>query len=806
MERILQDLRYGLRTLSKRPGLTLVAVLTLGLSIGINTAVFSVVYAALVRPLPFAGPERLVVAAAENRRGGAAEARGVAPADFVDWRAQSRAFEGLAAYTGGGVTLDAGGLPEMVSGVRVSEDFFPVLGVAPALGRALAPEEFGAGGVRPVVLSHRLWQRRFGGDPSVVGRQLPLVGGASATVVGVMPEQFRYPSYAEVWTPLPSQSGELRQRTSRYFSVVGRVRAGMTRAQAQEELGGVAARLAETYPASNADWGVRLIPLRETLVGAQARTALLVLFGAVGFVLLIACANVTNLLLARSTARYKEMAVRAALGATRWRVVRQLLAESVLLTLAGGALGVVLALWGVEALLALVPEELRFARLDEARVDGWVLAFTAGVSLSAGLLVGLLPGLKVSKPDLNLALKETGRGSTSEARVRRARGALVVAEIAVTLVLLVGAGLLLRSFVRLQQTELGFEPRNLLTLTVGAPTQLYGQTAQRAAYFGKMQERLSALPGVRATALASSLPLDWVLNFSYGVEGRPARPGEEPQADYLSVSPNYFEVMRIPLVRGRGFTERDVEGAPAVALINETMARRVFPGEDPLGKRVVVDYMERRVPLEIVGVVADTRQKVGEAAGMQIYDCYLQRPWLSSSFIVRAEGDPAALAPAAQRAVREVDATRAAAGVKTMEQLLSESVAQPRFYAQLLTAFACVALLLAAVGVYGVMSYTVTQRTHEIGIRIALGARGGDVVRMVVRQGMALALGGVLAGLAAAFALTRLLASLLYEVSATDAGVFAFVSLLLTTVALLACLLPARRATRVDPMVALRYE
>ena len=806
MERLLQDLRHGLRAMLKRPGLTLVAVLTLGLSIGINTAVFSVVYAALVRPLPFAEAERLVVAAAENKRGGAVEVRGVAPADFVDWRGQSRAFEGLAAYTGGGLTLDAGGLPEMLSGVRVSEDFFPLLGVAPAVGRALAPEEFAGGAARPVVLSHRLWQRRFGGDPGVVGRQLPLVGGGSATVVGVMPEPFRFPSYAEVWTPLPSQSGELRQRSSRYFSVVGRVRAGMTRAQAQEELSGVAARLAETYPQSNADWGVRLIPLRETLVGSQTRTALLVLFGAVGLVLLIACANVTNLLLARSTARCKEMAVRAALGATRWRVVRQLLAESVLLTAAGGALGVVLALWGVEALLALVPEELRFARLDEARVDGWVLAFTAGVSLSAGLLVGLLPGLKVSKPDLNLALKETGRGASAEARVRRARGLLVVAEIAVTLVLLVGAGLLLRSFLRLQQTELGFEPRNLLTLTVGAPTQLYGQNARRAEYFRKMQERLSALPGVQGAALASSLPLDWVLNFSYAVEGRPARPGEDPQADYVSVSPNYFEVMRVPLVRGRGFTERDAEGGPAVALINETMARRVFAGEDPLGQRIVIDYLERRVPLEIVGVVADTKQKVGEATSVQIYDCYLQRPWLSSSLVVRTDGDPAALAPAAQRAVREVDATRAASGVKTMEQLLSASVAQPRFYAQLLTAFACVALLLAAVGVYGVMSYTVTQRTHEIGIRIALGARGGDVVRMVVRQGMALALGGVLVGLAAAFALTRVLASLLHEVSATDPAIFAFVSLLLVAGALVACLVPALRATRVDPMVALRYE
>jgi putative ABC transport system permease protein len=792
--------------MAKRPGFTLVAVVTLGLSIGINTAVFSVVYAALVRPLPFAEPERLFMAAAENKRGGAAEVRGVAPADFVDWREQSRAFEGLAAYTGGGLTLDSAGTPELVAGVRVSEDFFRVLGVGPARGRVLDAEEFGGSASRAVVLSHRLWQRRFGGDPAVVGRQLTLVGGGSATVVGVMPEQFRFPSYAEVWTSLPRDSRELLQRTSRYFSVVGRVRDGMSAAQAQEELGGVAARLAETYPQSNAEWGVRLIPLRETLVGGQARTALLVLFGAVGFVLLIACANVTNLLLARSTARHKEVAIRAALGATRWRVLRQLLSESVLLTLAGGALGVVLALWGVDALLALVPEDLRFARLDEARVDGGVLAFTAGVSLLTGLLVGLLPGLKISKPDLNLALKETSRGSTSEGRLRRARGLLVVAEVAVTLVLLVGAGLLLRSFISLQQTELGFEAGNLLTLTVAAPQQLYGQTPRRVAYFRQMQERLAALPGVRAAATASSLPLDWVLNFSYSVEGRAARPGDEPQADYVTVSPNYFEVMSIPIVRGRGFNERDAEGAPSVALINETMARRVFPGEDPLGKRVTIDYMEQRVALEVVGVVADTKQSMGQATNLQIYDCYLQRPWLSSSFVLRTEGDPAALAPAAQRAVREVDASRAASGVKTMEQLLSESVAQPRFYAQLLTGFACVALLLAAVGVYGVMSYAVTQRTHEIGIRMALGARGGDVLRMVVGEGMALALAGVGLGLAAAFALTRVMSSLLYGVSATDAGVFALVSVLLTAVALLACLVPARRATKVDPMVALRYE
>ncbi|HLM56859.1 MAG TPA: ADOP family duplicated permease, partial [Pyrinomonadaceae bacterium] len=673
--------------------------------------------------------------------------------------------------------------------------------------RAPDPAEFGPGGAgRVVVLSHRLWRRRFGGDPRVLGRQLPLVGGASATVVGVMPEEFKFPAHAEVWSPLPRESGELRQRMSRYFTVVGRLKGGTTREQAQEDLSGVAARLSEAHPRSNADWGVRLIPLRETLVGGGARSALLVLLGAVALVLLVACANVANLLLARSTARHKEMAIRAALGATRWRVIRQLLAEGVLLAAAGGALGAVLALWGVDAMLSLVPEDLRFARLDEARVDGAVLAFTAGVSLLTGVLVGLLPGLKVSRPELGAALKEAGRGASAEGRVRRARGLLVVAEIAVTLVLLVGAGLLVKSFVRLQQTDLGFDPRNLLTLGVGAPQQLYGQTEQRAAYFKQMQERLSALPGARAVAVASSLPLDWVLNFSYGVEGRPARPGDEPQADYMAVSPNYFETMRIPLLKGRGFTERDSAGSPDVAVINETMARRIFPGEDPLGRRITIDYMERRVALEVVGVAADVKQTAGREAGLQIYDCYLQRPWLSSSFVIRTEGDPALLAASAQKAVREVDAARAASNVKTMEQLASESVARPRFYTQLLTLFAAVALLLAAVGVYGVMSYTVTQRTHEIGIRLALGARGRDVIRLVVGQGMALALAGVAAGLAGAFALTRVLESLLYGVSATDAATFAGVALLLGGVALLACYLPARRATKVDPIVALRNE
>jgi putative ABC transport system permease protein len=804
MNSFLKDLKYGARMLLKAPAFTAVAVLTLGLSIGLNTAVFSVVYAALVRPLPFADERSLFIVAAENKRGGAADLRGVAPADFTDWRHESRAFDGLAAFTGGSLTVSEGDVPEMIPGERVSEDFFPLLGAPTVLGRTFTPEEFAGGGVRPVVLSHRLWQRRFGGDPQVVGRQLPLAGGQSATVVGVMPESFRFPSHAEVWTPLPRESGELKQRMSRYFSVVGRVRGGLTKEQAQAELGAVAARLAESYPQTNADWGVRLIPLREVLVG-RARPALLILLGAVAFVLLIACANVANLLLARSKTRAREVAIRAALGATRWRVLRQLLAESVLLSALGGAVGVFLALWGVDVLLALVPEDLRFARLDEARVDGAVLAFTAAVSLLTGLVVGLLPGLKVSQPDLNEALKEAGRGAVGERRLKRTRATLVVAELAVTLVLLVGAGLLLRSFVRLQQVELGFEPANLLTFHV-SPNHLFGQTEKRAEYYRQISERLAALPGAHAAATASSLPLDWVLNFAYSVEGRPPRPGDDPQTDYNSVSPNYFEVMGIPLLRGRLFDARDAVGAPAVAVINETMARRVFADEDPLGKRLTLQYLEEPVTVEIVGVVADSKQTVGQEANITVYDCALQRPWLSSSFILRTEGDPAALAASAQKAVREIDRNRVASGVKTMEQLLAESVAQPRFYTQLLTLFAGLALALAAVGVYGVISYTVTQRTHEIGIRMALGAERGDVIRMIVGHGMLLAAGGLLAGLLISFVLTRVMSRLLYGVSATDPATFAGVTLILALVAFLACYVPARRATKIDPMEALRYE
>ncbi|HKS27511.1 MAG TPA: ABC transporter permease, partial [Pyrinomonadaceae bacterium] len=523
-----QDWRYGSRMLRKKPALTIVIVLTLGVSIGINTAVFSVVYAALMRPLPFASADRLMVVLAENKRssgGGATDMRGAAPADFVDWRKESQSFDALAAFTGGSLVLNNSDAPEMLSGVRVSDDYFRVLGTSALMGRTFASEEFTEGGSRAVVLSYKVWQTRFGRDPNVLGMTLPLVGGGSATVVGVMPEDFKYPSYADIWLPLPRESGELQQRASRYFTVIGRLKEGVNQTQAQEEMSAVAGRLAEVYPQSNADWGVRLIPLRETLIG-KARKPLLILFGAVLFVLLIACANVANLLLARATARYREIAIRSALGASRWRVIRQLLVESLLLSLVGGGLGVLLAFWGVDLVLTLVPEDLRFARLDEARVDWAVLGFTLCVSVMTGIVTGLLPGLKASRPDLTEALKEAGRSATSGFRLLRLRGLLVVAEVAVTLVLLTGAGLLIRNFVGLQRMEPGFDPQNLLTMQVAAPRRLYGQPEQRAAYYKQMQERLSALPGVRAAAATSNLPLDWVLNFSFEVEGRPKNPND----------------------------------------------------------------------------------------------------------------------------------------------------------------------------------------------------------------------------------------------------------------------------------------
>ncbi|MBA2341568.1 MAG: ABC transporter permease [Pyrinomonadaceae bacterium] len=808
MRTLLQDARFALRMLWKNPGFTIVAVIALALGIGANTAIFSVVNAVLLRPLPFAEPDRLVAVLAVNIKGGEEQFGGASPADYLDWRAQNNSFEGITAYSGGTINLSGGDHPEQFTGARVSDDFFKVYNTRPLLGRTILPEENVLRGNRVIVLSSQLWQKRFGGDPNIIGKAL-MIGGRSATVVGVMPPEFKEPSYAEAWSPLFMDSGELKPRASRYFTVAARLKPGVTLEQAQAEINVIASRLAAEHVETNAGWGVRLLPLHERGV-TNVRSSLLILLGAVGFVLLIACANVANLLLARAASRHREVAIRTAMGATRSRIVRQLLTESLLLALAGGVAGLLLALWGVEAITSLMPSDWRFPRLDESRIDGVTLIFTFGISMITGLVFGLLPALKASNPNVYESLKEASRTSTAGLRLQRLRGLLVVSEIALTVLLLVGAGLLMKSLVRLQQVDLGFNPQNLLTANVVPPlTQKYLQDDQRARLYQNILEEVEKLPGVESVALNSGPPLaSFGLNFGFEIEGQTTEVSDKKEAFYSAISAGYFHTMGISLGRGREFTERDNKAAPPVAIINETMARRYFPDRDPVGQRIKIKhYMSEPVSHEIVGVARDTKQmNLSDKTEIEMYVPFLQRPWLSTALIVRAKTNPASIIPSLQRAVATVDKDQPVSRAKTMEELMSESVAQPRFYTLLLGVFAGVALLLSAVGIYGVIAYTVTQRTHEIGVRMALGAQTKDVVRMIVGQGMALIFVGVLSGLAASFALTRLLSNLLYGVSATDPFTFIGISLLLSVVAFVACYIPARRATKVDPMVALRYE
>jgi putative ABC transport system permease protein len=805
MDRLIQDLRFGIRTLVKNPGFTAVAVIALALGIGANTAIFSVVNAVLLRPLPFRDPDRLVALKTVNLKSGEKSFGNASPAEFVDWRAQSKSFERMAIESGGSVTLTGGEQPELFTGARVSDDYFAMFGVSPMLGRTFLPEEFRSAGSPAIILSHRLWQRRFAGDPNMVGQTLALDGKPS-TIIGVMPPEFKQPDYAEVWMPLDADSSEMQLRGARYFVAMARLKPGLTLAEAQAEMSAVAADLERQHPESNADLSVRVFSLHERVVG-DFRPALLVLLGAVGFVLLIACADVASLLLSRASARQKEIAIRAALGASRLRIIRQLLTESILLATIGGAAGLMIGFWGVRAIVALIPEAMRFPRLAEIGIDARVLAFTVAVSLITGAVFGLIPGLQASKPDLQESLKEGTRSATGGLWAQKTRSLLVVSEIALAMLLLVGAGLLIRSFVSLQKTQLGFNAENLLTIGINASPQKYPQAQKRAAYFKQFLERLETLPGVESVALSSSLPLSFNLVFPFSVEGRAANPADAPQASYSSISPNYFRTLGIALRAGREFTEQDNKEAPSVAIINETMARRFFDGEDPIGRRIKIDYLNRPTSFEIVGVVGDTKQSgPADQPGVGIYVSYFQYPWFSSLLVVRSATDAASLALPAQKAIWSLEKDRPLTHVKTMDELLSESIAQPRLYVYLLGAFAFVALALAIVGVYGVMSYSVGQRTREIGIRMALGAQASDVLRLVVGQGMILISIGVGAGLVTAFALTRAMSSLLYGIGPTDPVTFFAVALILAGVALGACLVPALRAARVDPGVALRYE
>jgi putative ABC transport system permease protein len=802
METLIQDVRYGVRMMRKRPGFTAVVVLTLALGIGANTAIFSVVNAVLLRPLPYRNAERLVWVGG-NIRGGTNGAS-VSPPDYLDYRAQNTVFEEFAASTSvpNAVNLTGAGEPERLTGSRVTANYFRAFGVEPALGRAFGAEEERAGPAPVAVLSDGLWKRRFGGDPSVVGKTLTLDGKA-VTVVGIAPPEFQYPAGAELWLPLDSDDPDMKIRPAHFLRPIGLLKPGVTIEQARAETDLIARRLEELYPESNKGWSLTLIPLQEQVVG-DVRTSLWVLLGAVGFVLLIACANVSNLMLARAAARRRELALRTALGASRWRVARQQLTESVLLALAGGALGLLLAWWGVDVLAALGAGDI--PRTRDIGVDGRVLAFTAALSVLTGLAFGLLPALRASRPDLNEVLKDAGRGTSGPGR-GRVRAALVVSEIALALTLLAGAGLLVKSFVGLRRVNPGFDPANVLTLRIDLARARYAKPEQAAAFFGELQRRVAALPGVEAAGMVTELPLSGQPNDMYFyVAGRPPQTADQKvTADFRRVNQDYFRAMRIPLLRGRGFTEQEVAGAAGVVVVNETLARNFFPDEDPLGKHLVIDFGKAE-EFEIVGVAGDVRHRSLEGEVYQMMYLPTLRVGRTNLVVRTTSPDPLALASAVRGEVAAVDRDQPVSAVRTMEEVVSGSVAQQRFRTLLLAAFAGVALLLAGVGIYGVIAYSVTHRTHEIGIRMALGAGAADILKMVVGQGMALALAGVAVGLLAALALTRVLSSLLFGVTATDAATFAAVSLLIAAVALLACLVPARRATKVDPMVALRYE
>ena len=803
METLLRDLRYGFRMLLKRPGFTIVAVVALALGIGANSAIFSVVNAVMLRPLPYSNPDQLVTASSFNSLNPQSDFWGVSPADFWDWKERSQTFEQLATHSGGGAfSIRDADPPDIFNGARVSFNFFEVFGVPPLLGRTFAADDGLLNAPKTVVLSHRLWMRRFGGDPSVVGKTFMSAEGGT-TVIGIMPVDFKFPSYADVWTPLARDASEMRNRANRYFNVVGRVKSDQSVASAQAELQQIAAQL-EVEETRNKGWTAQLTPLRESLMGGT-RTPLFVLLGAVGCVLLIACTNVANLLLARASSRRKEMAIRLALGAGRGRLMRQLLTESVVLGLAGGAVGLLLAALGLDLLISILPSKEAFQLPVDMHIDRTVMGFAFVISILTGIVFGLAPALQASRPDVCEWLKEGGRAGSNVGH-RRTSSVLIVAEIAVALVLLVGAGLLVQSFVQLKRVDLGYEPKGLLTMWVsGSPTR-YPTDEARGDLFKRVIDQASRIPGVESITASSSA---WfgLLNFQFNIADDPL-PDGDATVRYSSVAPDYFNVLKAGIVEGRAFNDRDDLRAPSVAIINNALAKRFFSDGKPIGRKIVLGYLGRRLVKEIVGVSTDIKQEeLGSSTKPEVYVPYQQTPWFGVALVIRASSEnPMSLKTAIQQAIWEVDKALPVSSAETVEDHLSNLVSEPRLYTVLLGVFAALALILAAVGIYGVMSYSVTERTHEIGIRMALGAKQRDVLSLVVRQGLLLAVMGVAIGLGAAFALTRVMSSLLFGVTATHLPTFLIVSLVLALVALLASYLPARRAMRVDPMIALRYE
>ncbi len=803
MGNLLNDLRYGARMLLKNPGFTLIVLLTLALGIGANTAIFSVVNAVMLRQLPFTNPDRLVRLNESNPERGWPTFSASHP-NFLDWRARNQSFEAIAATSGASFNLKAGQDVEVVRGAVITTDFLPTLGVSPVLGRNLLPEEDRPGGnTRVVLVTHGFWQRRFGGDPAIVGKTLT-INDNPFTVIGVLPESFNWGVRNELFTPLAPDPA--RPRGDHRLLVIGRLKSGVTLERALADLNTIAQQLAQQYPESNKGWSVRGQKFYDWIVPEQSRRSLLVFVGAVMFVLLIACSNVANLLLARAAARQKEIAIRVALGAGRLRIVRQLLSEALLLALLAGGLGLLVAVWTVEALKTMNPATL--PRLDELSVDGRVLAFSLLLSLVTGVLFGLFPALQASQPDLNETLKESGRSGAGAAGRQRVRGALVIVEVALSVALLVGAGLLLRSFAKLQDVKPGFEPNNLLTMRISLPRSRYRENAECWNFYTRLLQETKALPGVQDVALTSLVPLGGGGTAGQvEIPGKPTAPdGSLPSSAWRIISPGYLRTLGIPL-RGRDFDERDTAESQPVTIISEGMARRYWPGEDPIGKPVVLKSLGNKT-YTIIGVAGDVRSGGldNEPGPVAYAPAAMAATWATFQLVVRTRAEPTAQTSAVRAILRSIDANVPGYDIQTIEQLLYDSLGSRRFNMFLLASFAGVALLLASVGLFGVMAYLVSQRTHEIGVRLALGARPRDVFRLVIGRGMLLTLIGAGVGLVAAFGLARFLESLLFQVKPTDALVFTVAPVLLLGVALLACYVPARRAMKVDPMVALRYE
>lgn len=808
----IQDVRYALRSLGKRPGFTLIAVITLALGIGASTAIFSVVHAVLLRSLPYSSADRLVMVWEDTHRTGGRANNVINLGNFYDWKDQNHSLEDMAAFFDQSVKLTSDGEPEEVPAQIATPNLFSVLGVNPIMGRTFSPDDGKQGQPDVVVLSYALWQRRFGGDEHIVGRHVTM-NNSDVTVIGVLPSDFslhltktsRNSKPAEIFRPWQI-SNELRQRHGRFAMAVGRLKPGVTLAEAQADMNTIAARLEKEYPDFDTKVGINLVPLRMQFTG-EIRKALLILLGAVGFVLLIACANVANLLLARGVSRQKEFGVRAALGAGRARIIRQLLTESLILAVLGGVAGLLLAWQGTYFLVSLSPPEL-FGPAEVA-MSVPVLLFTMGISLVTGIIFGLVPAFEVTRFELHESLKEGGKNIGGGARTHRLRGAFVAAEIALAFVLLIGAGLLIKSFRNLQSIDPGFEANNLLTMTVSLPAWKYDTDGKTISFFKQAIEQLKTLPDVDAVGAINTLPFNGPHSGTrFDIEGRPKQPaGQHLSTGICVTDANYFNAMKIPLKQGRFFTEQEATEERHVVIVNETFVRKNFPGEDPIGKRVTIEMKDENAPTQIIGVVADTKHLAlnGESEAMAYWP-HPELVYSSMTLVIRTRGEATNLAASARNVIHTLDPQQPIGEVATMDRLLSKSIASSRFNTVLLVVFALVALVLSAVGTYGVMSYAVTQRTHEFGIRMALGAGAVDVLRLVLLRGMTLVGLGLLFGLAGAFALTRLMTTLLYEVHPTDTITFAVVSVSLIVVALLACYIPARRATKVSPLVALRYE